>query len=250
MNTPLVSVITPVYNAEKFITETIRSVQNQTYTNWEMLLVDDCSSDKSRSVIKELAAADSRIKLIEQKENGGAAVARNTAIEHASGKYAAFLDSDDAWLPEKLMKQVSFMEERKIDFSFTSYEIMDDQGNRLGQVVHAPKEMTYNKLLSNTIIGCLTVMLNLESLGKVKMVNIRTRQDYVMWLSILKKGYIAYGIDETLALYRKVPGSISSNKLKAAKQNWKVYREIEKLSLFKSAVSFTGYAINAVKKSR
>lgn len=250
MNIPLVSVITPVYNAEKYIKETIQSVQNQSYQNWEMILVDDCSMDHSREIISKISAEDPRVKLIKLKENSGAAVARNTAIDHASGKYAAFLDSDDAWIPRKLEKQVAFMEEHQIEFSFTSYEIMDDQGNRLGQIVHAPKEMTYNKLLSNTIIGCLTVMINLEKLGKVKMVNIRTRQDFVMWLSILKKGYKAYGIDEVLSLYRKVPGSISSNKWKAAKQNWKVYREIEKLSIPKSAISFAGYALNAFKKSR
>ncbi|MGD6816671.1 glycosyltransferase family 2 protein [Metabacillus sp. 113a] len=249
MEKPLVSVITPSYNSTKTIGDTIRSVQAQTYSHWEMLIVDDCSTDHSRDYIREFAGADSRIQLIELDENSGAAVARNTALRMVKGKYAAFLDSDDLWHPEKLDKQIRFMEENDYAFTYTKYELMKEDGGRLNQVVEIPDSIGYHGLLKNTIIGCLTAVVNLEKTGPIQMPNIRTRQDFALWLSILKKGITAHGLQETLASYRLVPGSISSNKVKAAKQTWKVYREVEKLSLPYSAVCFAGYAWNAVKKT-
>lgn len=246
---PLVSIITPVYNAEKFIRNTIESVQNQTYNNWEMILVNDLSPDKSVEVIEEYAKSDQRIRLINLEKNSGAAIARNTAIQNSNGKYVSFLDSDDLWHPSKLEKQVAFMLENDISFSFTSYEVIQEDGTRTGKEIHVPMTIDYNGLLKNTIIGCLTVMLDKEKIGKIEMLNIRTRQDFVLWLDILKRGHIAHGLDEVLAYYRKVEGSISSNKLKAAKRNWQVYREIEQLSLPKSIYCFIGYAYNALKKS-
>ncbi|PLS04332.1 glycosyltransferase family 2 protein [Neobacillus cucumis] len=249
-NQPLVSIITPVYKAEKFIAETIKSVQQQTYENWEMILVNDVSPDNSVKIINTFAEADSRIRLVNLEENSGAAVARNTAIKFSKGKYIAFLDSDDLWHPDKLMKQIRFMEKGNLPFSFTAYEIMEENGTRTGKIVHVPDNIDYDGLLKNTIIGCLTVVLNKETIGHIEMVNIRTRQDFVLWLDILKRGHLAYGLDETLAYYRKVEGSISNNKIKAAKRNWYVYRKIEKLSLLKSITSFTGYAYHAIKKHR
>ena len=148
------------------------------------------------------------------EENGGAAIARNTGINCAEGKYIAFLDSDDLWLPEKLEKQVAFMQNNDLAFSFTSYQIMDQDGKLTEKVVHVPEKINYNGLLKNTIIGCLTVMLDIEKLGKVKMPNIRTRQDTATWLKILKQGHYAYGLDEVLSKYRKVENSISSKNLK------------------------------------
>lgn len=245
---PLVSIITPVYKAEKFIEETIKSVQGQTYSNWEMLLVDDVSPDHSVEIIQQYIAEDDRIKLIQLEENSGAAIARNTAIKHSKGKYIAFLDSDDLWLPEKLMKQVRFMQEGNKSFSFTAYGIIKEDGLKTGKEVRVPENINYDGLLKNTIIGCLTVMLDKEQIGKIEMLNIRTRQDFVLWLDILKRGHLAHGLDEVLAYYRKVEGSISSNKIKTAKRNWYVYREIEKLSLPKAVYSFIGYAFNALKK--
>jgi teichuronic acid biosynthesis glycosyltransferase TuaG len=245
---PLVSVITPVYNAEKFIEKTIKSVQGQTYTNWEMLLVDDVSSDRSVEIISKYVSLDSRIKLIQLEENSGAAIARNTAIENSIGKYIAFLDSDDLWHPEKLAKQIRFMQSDNKAFSFTAYELMNEDGVKTGKEVHVPSSIDYDGLLKNTIIGCLTVMLDKEQTGPIEMVNIRTRQDFVLWLDLLKRGHLAYGLDEVLAYYRKVEGSISSNKIKTARRNWHVYREIEKLPLPKAIYSFVGYAVNALKK--
>lgn len=246
---PLVSIITPVYKAEKFISETIKCVQEQTYQNWEMLLVNDQSPDDSVEIINKFAEQDKRIRLLNLEKNSGAAIARNTAIKNSKGNYIAFLDSDDLWHPEKLTKQIKFMEERNLAFTFTGYELMDEDGVKKGKIVQVPESIDYDGLLKNTIIGCLTVVLNKEKIGEIEMVNIRTRQDFVLWLNILKRGHIAHGLNEVLAFYRKVEGSISSNKVKAAKRNWEVYRKIEKLSLFKSIVSFTGYVYHALKKS-
>lgn len=249
MDKPLVSIITPSYNSTKFIPATIESVLAQTYQNWEMLIVDDCSKDESRKVIREYTEKDSRIKLIELTENSGAAVARNTAIKAAKGKYVAFLDSDDLWVPTKLEKQIEFMEINDYAFTYSKYQLMDVDGNKLDRVIDVPRNIDYNGLLSNTIIGCLTAVVNIEKTGPIEMPNIRTRQDFALWLSILKRGIKAHGLQEVLAYYRLVPGSISSNKVKAAKQTWKVYRDVEKLGLLRSVFSFTGYAFNAVKKT-
>lgn len=246
---PLVSIITPVYKAEKFIRETIQSVQEQTYENWEMILVNDVSPDKSVDIINEEATRDSRIRLLHLEENSGAAIARNTAINAAKGKFIAFLDSDDYWHPEKLERQIQYMIERDLPFSFTAYEIMTEDGTKTGKIVRVPEQIDYEGLLRNTIIGCLTVVLDKEKIGKIEMVNIRTRQDLVLWLDILKRGHIAYGLNEVLAYYRKVEGSISSNKFKTAQRNWKVYREIEGLSLLKSVFVFLSYAYHGFRKS-
>ncbi|MEC2076093.1 glycosyltransferase family 2 protein [Metabacillus fastidiosus] len=246
---PLVSIITPSYNSTRFIPDTINSVMAQTYENWEMLIVDDCSKDESRQLIRSFIEQDERIKLIELTENSGAAVARNTAIKAAKGKYIAFLDSDDLWVPEKLEKQIAFMEENDYAFTYTEYELMDVDGNLLNRTINVPSQINYKGLLRNTIIGCLTVVVNREKTGPFEMPNIRTRQDFALWLSILKRGITAHGLQEVLAKYRLVPGSISSNKVKAAKQTWKVYRDIEKLNLTTSIISFLGYAFHAVKKT-
>ncbi|MEI2311408.1 glycosyltransferase family 2 protein [Bacillus nitratireducens] len=245
---PLVSIVTPSYNASSFIKETIQSVQSQTYKNWEMIIIDDVSKDNTCELIKEEIKKDSRIRLIELQENGGPAIARNTGINNAKAKYVAFLDSDDLWLPEKLEKQLAFMQNNDIAFSFTSYQIMNQDGTLTDKVVHVPEKINYNGLLKNTIIGCLTVMLDIEKLGKVQMPNIRTRQDTATWLKILRQGHYAYGLDEVLSKYRKVENSISSKKFKMAKMNWKLYREIEGLSVLKSAWCFGNYALNGVVK--
>ncbi|MGN7312594.1 glycosyltransferase family 2 protein [Alkalicoccobacillus gibsonii] len=248
MMEPLVSVVTPVYNSEKFLEETILSIQKQTYPHWELFLVDDGSTDKSMEVAGVYAKQDSRIHVIQLERNQGAAGARNEGINRANGKYVAFLDSDDLWLPEKLEKQVAFMEANNHVFSFTSYRIMKENGELRDKVVPAPEVITYDQLLKNTIIGCLTVMLNIDVLGKVQMPTIKTRQDFVLWLTILKSGYQAYGLDEELARYRKVSTSISSNKLKTAKRNWRIYRDNEGLPLWRACYVFASYAWHGFKK--
>lgn len=241
---PLITIVTPSYNAERFISETIQSVQGQTYKNWEMLIIDDMSQDQTREIIKDEMKKDHRIRLIQLSKNSGAAVARNKGIRNAKGKYLAFLDSDDLWLPEKLEKQVTFMQMKGIAFSFTGYEIIEQSGESIHKIITIPDRIDYNGLLKNTIIGCLTVMLDIEKIGVIQMPNIRTRQDTATWLKILKLESYAYGLNEPLAKYRKVGNSISSSKLKMAKMNWKLYREIEELGMMKSAWCFLNYAFN------
>jgi teichuronic acid biosynthesis glycosyltransferase TuaG len=244
----LVSIITPSYNSSKFIMECIASVFSQTYTNWEMIIVDDCSKDNSKKIIKELAVKDKRIKPIFLEKNVGAAKARNVAIRQAKGKYVAFLDSDDLWNPKKLEKQLSFMYINEISFSYTNYQFMSENGEYLSNIILAPKKMTYDSYLKNTIIGCLTVIVDREKSGEFEMPNIRSSHDMALWLLIMKRGFSAYGLDDNLARYRIVTTSNTASKWHAAKDVWKVYRQVEKLSFIYSAWCFFWYAFNALKK--
>lgn len=230
----LVSIITPLYNSEEFIEETINSVLNQTYKNWEMLIVDDCSIDNSLRIVKQFAADDSRIKLIQLETNSGAAIARNKAIEEAQGRYIAFLDSDDLWHSQKLEKQIEFMQENNYAFTFTKYQQMTEDGNLIDRFIEVPDEITYEKALYTNPVGCLTVIYDVKKLGKLYMPLIRKRQDYGLWLKILKKIECGYGLNENLAYYRVRNNSVSSNKLNLIKYQWELYREVEKLSLVKS----------------
>ncbi|RFU63984.1 teichuronic acid biosynthesis protein TuaG [Peribacillus glennii] len=247
-NRPLVSIITPCYNACEFIDKTIESVKKQTFKDWEMIIVDDCSTDGTRAKLKRHSESDSRIRAIYLHENGGAAVARNTALQHANGRYVAFLDSDDSWKPGKLDKQLDFMQQNHYAFTFTAYECISSDGVRLNKTIPAPDLITYDDLLKNTIVGCLTVMIDREQTGQIEMPNIRTRQDLATWLGILKKGVIGYGLNENLAEYRVGNASISKNKWKAAKMNWFVYRKVEKLNMVKAFWCFSHYAVHAVLK--
>ena len=245
-----VSVITPVYNCEKLIKETINSVQNQTYKNWEMLLVDDCSTDNSANIIKEIAKSDNRIKYYKLEKNSGAAIARNIALKESTGSFIAYLDSDDLWKKEKLEKQIKFMIQNNYAFTCTDYEKIDEDGNALNKIIKIPKKVDYDLFLRNTIIQTVGVMVNVKKVGKetLNMPNIRRRQDAATWCQILKKGYCCYECPENLSYYRVVSNSLSSNKFKAMKMNWYWYRKIEKLPLWKAGYCFVGYAYNAVKK--
>lgn len=245
---PLVSVITPLYNAERFISETIKSVQNQTYTNWEMIIVNDQSSDKGVELVKVFQKDDERIILLENDKNEGAAVSRNKAIEAAKGRFIAFLDSDDLWLPEKLDTQVKFMLEKDVAFSFATYEKVDMDGNKFGQI-DVPEKVDYYSLLKTCSVGCLTAVYDSEKLGKVYMPNIRKRQDYGLWLRILKMIPHGFGINIPLAKYRVRKDSISGNKFSAAKYQWNVYRNVEQLGLLKSVYYFTYYTIYGFVKT-
>lgn len=230
----LVSIITPLYNCEKFIRDTINSVKAQTYKNWEMLLIDDCSSDSSVGIVKNYMEKDKRIKLIRLTKNSGPVVARNTGINKAEGEYIAFLDSDDMWASDKLTRQIGFMEENNVGFTYTYYEKIDEEGIKLNQLVKGPDRVDYKDLLKTNYIGCLTAVYNQKSLGKIYMPNIRKRQDYGTWLRILKVEKYAYCIKENLAQYRIRKNSISQNKVALVKYNWKLFRDVEKLSLITS----------------
>ncbi len=244
----LVSIITPSYNASDFIEDCINSVVVQTYSNWEMLIVDDCSEDDSCIKIKNVACKDDRIRFFPLEENVGAAEARNVALRFAKGKYIAFLDADDLWKPEKIEEQVSFMLRNDIAFSYTTYESVTSADLIIKKIIQAPKKMTYHSYLKNTIIGCLTVMLDREKIGDFAMPNIRSSHDMALWLLIMKRGYDAYGLDINLAQYRILADSNTSNKWRAAKDVWRVYRSVEKLSFSYSSWCFLNYAFNALIK--
>ncbi len=247
MEKPLVSVITPVYNCEKYLKLTIESVLCQTYTNWEMILVDDCSLDNSAEIIKSYQKKDDRIKYVRLSENGGAAIARNRALEVSKGRYIAYLDADDIWLPEKLARQIDFMTKNDVAFTCCDYEKIESDGTHLNKVIHMPKTMTYNQYLRNTIIQTVGVITDTEKFDRKLLImpNVRRGQDAATWLQLLKNGVIFTGQNEVLAQYRRVPNSLSANKFSAMKRTWYLYRGVEKLSLPKSLFCMVGWAYHA-----
>ncbi|WP_196886342.1 glycosyltransferase family 2 protein [Aureivirga sp. CE67] len=229
-----VSIITPCYNSEKYIEKTIKSVQSQTYENWEMLIVDDKSTDNSVSIIKNLSIKDSRIKLFSLKENMGAAHTRNYALERVSGDFVAFLDSDDLWKNNKLEKQLDFMIKNNAKITYTSYDCIDEEGVSLDSSRLVEGKVSYSKLLKNNVMGCLTVMFDVKYFSDFQMPLIRKRQDFALWLKLLKQVDYAYALEESLALYRIREISVSSNKIDLLKWNWKLFREIEKFSILRA----------------
>ena len=245
-----VSVITPSWNSEKYIKKTIESVQNQTYSNWEMIIVDDCSSDKTVEIVEEISKKDPRVRVLKQDINSGAAKARNRSLGEASGRYVAYLDADDIWKPTKLEKQVQFMKERNCGFSCVSYEVIDDKGNALNKEVHMLPSVDYVGFLTNNLLQTVGIMADMCIVDKKHLImpDIRRRQDAATWLQVLKAGYKCYGIYEVLAEYRRTENSLSSNKIKAVKGIWNLYRDIEKLSLPFSCYCFVRYAFLAVWK--
>ncbi len=245
-----VSVITPSYNSEKYIGKTIDSVLAQTYTNWEMIIVDDCSTDKTCEIVLEYIRKDNRIKLFRQEKNAGAGAARTRAMRESTGRYIAYLDSDDIWKPNKLEEQVRFMQEKDCGFSCASYEVIDDDGNKKGKEVHMLPKVNYVGFLTNNLLQTVGIMVDTEKVDKELLVmpDIRRRQDAATWLQILKAGHDCYGLDEILAEYRRTEGSLSSNKFKAVKGVWHLYRDIEHLSLPFSCYCFVRYAFLAVWK--
>ena len=247
-NLPLVSIIMPCYNMERYIAYTIESVQRQTYPLWELLIVDDTSTDNTVNIIQAHCAQDDRIHLTVKPKHSGIADSRNQCIKMAKGRFLAFLDADDLWHPEKLEQQLQFMMERNIGFSYSSYDCVDQIGNPLEKRVKAIGNLDHDAYMHNTIIGCSTVMIDTTIIKEVIVPNFRTSEDSATWLNILKKGFIAYGIDSSLTSYRIRQHSASSNKLKAASDLWRVYRKQEKLSLFKAIGCFVSYAFHAIKK--
>ncbi|WP_289664015.1 glycosyltransferase family 2 protein [Flavobacterium panacagri] len=227
----LVSILTPTYNTEKFIRATIESVQNQTYKYWEMILVDDGSTDQTVSVIEEFAQNDSRIKLFKLEKNSGNGFARNVALDKASGKYIAYLDSDDLWSFDKLEKQVQFLKTNNLHFTFSYYNCIDEEGNTLNRRVENPQPLTYNQLFFCNYVGNLTTIYDAEYFGKIKLESSQKRQDWRIWLTILKQIKTAEVIPEPLAFYRIRKDSISSSKFKLIKHNFGVYREFHGYNL-------------------
>lgn len=244
-----VSIITATYNSSQYISETISSVLNQSFTDWELIIVDDCSDDNTIDIVTSFLEDHPRIKLIKLHKNCGAAVARNKAIEKAAGRYIAFLDSDDLWFPEKLNVQINYMLENQYPFVYSAYEKINESGQNIGQV-GVPEKVSYVDLLKVCSIGCLTVVYDTNFFGKVYMPLIRKRQDLGLWLSLLRTSNYAYGLNVSLAKYRVRTGSISSNKIIAAKFTWVLYREIEKLSFTKALYFFLHYAFNGFLRTK
>ena len=243
----LVSIIVPVYNAQNYIEETVMSVINQTYSNWELLLVDDCSGDDSIQVMRTLQEKDSRIRLLLQWKNAGAAEARNKGLIESRGRYIAFLDADDLWKPEKIEHEVEFINKKKAAFAFTGYEFADENGIGKGKVVKVPETISYREALQNTTIFTSTVLFDTLKIPKdlLKMPKIKS-EDTATWFKILRSGYTAYGLNENLVLYRRPAKSLSSNKVEALRRIWNLYREAEHLSLASSLFNFVLWAYHAI----
>ncbi|MCR5267100.1 MAG: glycosyltransferase [Lachnospiraceae bacterium] len=251
MNDGLVSIVIPVYNASKFISDTMLSVKSQTYTDWELILVDDGSTDDSLQIMREMAdelnAGRERVFILELGGNQKAARARNAGVAKANGRYLAFLDADDLWDPEKLSKQVSLMRDLDCAFSFTGYEFADEDGIGVQKIVHVPQKINYKKAVKNTTIFTSTVMFDLTKLSKadIEMPNVPS-EDTATWWKVLKKVPYAYGLDEDLTLYRRGGTTLSSNKLEAVKRTWNLYRNVEHFSLPKSGCCFCCYLLHAI----
>lgn len=240
----LVSIVIPVYNAENCISDTIASIRSQDYTDWEIFLIDDGSTDRSLEIIKSIECENIHVL---SSGGGSAALARNKGIEAANGRYIAFLDADDLWDPNKLSKQLAFMEKHNAAFSFTGYEFADEYGVSVKKIVQVPKTISYKQALKNTTIFTSTVIFDLSRLKKedIYMPDVKS-EDTATWWKVLKSGVTGYGLNEGLTLYRRSSGTLSSNKIEALRRIWNLYRNVEGLSVPYSALCFVLWAIRAV----
>jgi teichuronic acid biosynthesis glycosyltransferase TuaG len=241
----LVSVIMPAFNSAVFIEQSIQSVLSQTLTEWELIVADDGSTDDTAVIVSRISEQDGRVKLLRLDGRRGPAGARNAALAAAKGRYIAFLDSDDLWKPQKLEKQISFMQERDVAFSFTAYDRIGEGGEPRGRMP-AKDKLNYEQLLGSCVIGCLTAVYDTEKLGKLFMPDSVRPEDFALWLRILKQVDYAWPVNESLAIYRVRRGSHSSNKLLYAGNNWRLYRDVEKLGLVKSTYYFCQYAVRGM----
>lgn len=236
----LVSIIMPAYNSAAFIAQSIDSVLAQTHSNWELLIVDDCSTDDTVSIVKAYTS-DPRIKLQVFDKNSGAGIARNTAVSNAKGKYIAFLDSDDLWKPEKLRKQIDFMSGNNQPFTFSFYDCIGENGQWLGKRIKAPKILTYRLLFFSNFVGNLTGIYDTGYFGKIRIASVRKRQDWILWLTVLKKMRSARPVPESLALYRMREDSISASKWKLLRHNYAVYRNFHGYNAYVSVLCMCAF---------
>ena len=249
MKKDLISIIIPVYNAERFLNDTIKTIQNQTYENWEAIFVYDCSKDKSIEILKKASKKDKRIKVFKlEKNSGNPCFPRNYGIDKANGRYICFIDADDLWQEDKLEKQINFMKENDIAFSYHSYEYADSNGIPTGKKVIAKPQINYNYCLKNNIISTITVMFDVSKLGKelIKMPDLIYVEDLATWLRVLNSNFNAYGLPDLFAYYRRLPNTNSSNKLRTLKYLWNLYRKEQKLNILQSVYYFTIKNINAI----
>lgn len=244
----LVSVIMPIYNAEKYLNDTLKSIFEQNYKNIEIVLVDDCSKDRSAKIISEFQKTHPEIIYQLQEKNMGAGAARNKALELAKGRYVAFLDSDDIWMPTKIQRQLDLMKIKNSPFSYTAIEMIDENNNTIKSKRNIKETCNYKYLLHNTIIATSSVIIDRSVLGDFRMPLRRGGQDYATWLMLLRNGVVACGINETLVRYRVASGSLSSNKFKSIKQVWEIQTQDEKINKFKAAFHVMCFGFNAFKK--
>lgn len=245
----LISIIMPNFNTPaKFLKRALDSVLAQTYNSWELLITDDGSTDKSLSIIKHYTEKDPRIKLFKNEFGKGPAGARNTSIKHVKGRFIAFLDSDDQWLPFHLSERVDHMQKNDYAFTYSWYEKIDEAGKKIGEHKPEKTKVSYKYLLTDCIIGCLSAIYDTEKVGKVYMPQLRKRQDFALWLQILKKVDYAYLYPKITAVYTVRKNSISSNKFKLIKYNWAIYRDVEKFSILKSLYYFSIYLFRYFKR--
>jgi len=246
----LVTIIMPVHNGEKFIAQSIESVIVQSYKDWELVIVDDASSDKSYEISLGYASIDSRIQVIKSEINLKVARARNLALSKAKGRFIAFLDSDDVWLPTKLDKQIKYMLANNVVLSYAAYYKMDESG-KIFDVVGVPLETNYKTLLKTCVIGCLTAVYDTKFIGLLEMSEMTKREDFALWLDILRSGeYVACGIQEPLGKYRVYSGQSSGRKASMALENWKLYRKIEGLGFFVATYYFINYLVRGVMRTK
>lgn len=239
----LVSIVMPCFNSGEFVKQSICSVIDQSYTNWELLVCDDCSADNTVAIIRSLMVHDSRIKLLQNNFSKGAAGARNSCIEMAKGRFIAFLDSDDLWHSQKLEKQIPFMIANNYPISHTWYSVFQQAGGEISILdrIHWDERFSYKQILRSGRIGCLTVIYDTKILGKFYMPSIQKRQDLALWLNILRTTNYIWCLQEDLASYRRVPGSISSNKYSLIKYHWFIFRNLQNLGRLKSTYYLVTY---------
>ena len=245
---PMVSVVMPAYNAEKYIRETIESVQKQTISDWELIVVDDCSSDQTRMIVQEIQKKDDRIKMLANAVNLGVAKTRNKGISESKGKYIALLDSDDVWRSEKLQKQLKIFEETNADIVYSSYAIITEDGVKCCNDFVVPEKADYELMLQKSVIGCSTAMIKSEAIEKYHFIEDYHHEDYVLWLTMLGDGLEARGTSEVLVDYRQVENSRAANKLVCAVERWKIYRDYLKIPFTKSVKHLMQYAFAGVQK--
>ena len=248
MGAPFVSVIMPAYNTEKYIEEAIRSVVSQTVQDWELVVIDDCSTDATRQVIKDLCEGDQRIRLYENESNMGVAKTRNRGFQLAQGEYVALLDSDDVWAKEKLEAQLAAMRESGADLCYTSYALINDQGERIRRDYLVPAYVLLEDMLRENHIGCSTVMLRAQTAREYGFNTGFYHEDYELWLRLLKDGRKAVGCTDVLASWRYVQNSRSFNKIKSAKNRWAIYRKRLGLSVLESLALLGAYATAGLRK--
>lgn len=249
-STPKISVIMPAYNMERYIEEAIRSVMAQTVSDWELLVLDDCSEDATCSIVETLAAEDERIRLIRMECNSGVAAVRNRGFELSRGDFVALLDSDDVWCPEKLEKQLQRLEHTGADIAYCSYGVIDADSNQTRNDYTVPERTDFEAMLRENEIGCSTVLLRRKIVEKYRFDTDFFHEDYLLWLRLLQDGYTAAGCSEVLVKWRYIASSRSFNKLKSARNRWKIYRKYLKLPFWKSVKLLCAYALAGLRKYR